>query len=197
MNDFTGFNFLSHGSQDLYPTYIQENKRLSSRLATKATIIGNCVRIFDVSTFMMSGWTFTLAGSSREPLREWPSQIFPITPFIINLTVEALWRGTFHNLLVDGLRSCKFRNIYCLVFTYTMLSEFSAASLEVGNLELDVAHFSIRVISPLFHVVFIPLWILPTGFSGLAAGAFCIQIGVQGAWGVVSLIRHIKEATQD
>ena len=33
---------------------------------------------------------------------------------------------------------------------------------------------------------FIPLWILPSSFSGLAAGAFCIQFGVQGAWGVVS-----------
>ena len=32
---------------------------------------------------------------------------------------------------------------------------------------------------------FIPLWILPNSFSGLAAGAFCIQFGVQGAWGVV------------
>lgn len=33
--------------------------------------------------------------------------------------------------------------------------------------------------------VFIPLWILPTSFSALAAGAFCIQFSVQGAWGVV------------
>lgn len=31
----------------------------------------------------------------------------------------------------------------------------------------------------------IPAWILPTSFSGLAAGAFWIQFGVQGAWGVV------------
>jgi hypothetical protein len=36
-------------------------------------------------------------------------------------------------------------------------------------------------------LVFIPLWILPSTFSGLAAGAFCIQFGVQGAWGVVRL----------
>ena len=35
--------------------------------------------------------------------------------------------------------------------------------------------------------VFIPLWIIPDGFSALAAGAFCIQFGVQGAWGVVSV----------
>ncbi|KAF9236964.1 carboxylic acid transporter protein [Melanogaster broomeanus] len=34
---------------------------------------------------------------------------------------------------------------------------------------------------------FIPLWILPNSFSGLAAGAFCIQFGVQGAWGVIPI----------
>ena len=33
---------------------------------------------------------------------------------------------------------------------------------------------------------FIPLWILPSTFGALSAGAFCIQFGVQGAWGVVS-----------
>ena len=34
---------------------------------------------------------------------------------------------------------------------------------------------------------FIPLWILPSGFSTLAAGAFCVQFGVQGAWGVIPI----------
>lgn len=34
---------------------------------------------------------------------------------------------------------------------------------------------------------FIPLWILPNSFGGLAAGAFCIQFGVQGAWGVIPI----------
>lgn len=38
----SGFSFLSHGTQDLYPTYLQENKRLSKFNATVATIIGNC-----------------------------------------------------------------------------------------------------------------------------------------------------------
>ncbi|KAG5337947.1 hypothetical protein C0989_008587 [Termitomyces sp. Mn162] len=38
----TGFNFLSHGSQDLYPTYLQQSKGLSANDATVATIIGNC-----------------------------------------------------------------------------------------------------------------------------------------------------------
>ena len=35
-------------------------------------------------------------------------------------------------------------------------------------------------------IAFIPLWILPRSFSALSAGAFCLQFGVQGAWGVVS-----------
>jgi hypothetical protein len=39
----TGFNFLAHGSQDLYPVYITKNKLLSSHAASVATIIGNCV----------------------------------------------------------------------------------------------------------------------------------------------------------
>jgi SHS family lactate transporter-like MFS transporter len=39
-----GFNFLAHGSQDLYPTYVQENKGLSAHASVVATIIGNCVR---------------------------------------------------------------------------------------------------------------------------------------------------------
>lgn len=37
----TGFNFFSHGSQDLYPTYLETSKHLSSPLASKATIISN------------------------------------------------------------------------------------------------------------------------------------------------------------
>jgi len=37
----TGFNFLSHGSQDLYPTYLQKTKGFSSPLASKTTIISN------------------------------------------------------------------------------------------------------------------------------------------------------------
>jgi MFS transporter, SHS family, lactate transporter len=38
----TGFNFLSHGSQDLYPTYLQASKNFNKFDSTVATIIGNC-----------------------------------------------------------------------------------------------------------------------------------------------------------
>ena len=38
----SGFGFLSHGSQDLYPTYLQVTKGLTSHDSMIATIIGNC-----------------------------------------------------------------------------------------------------------------------------------------------------------
>jgi SHS family lactate transporter-like MFS transporter len=103
----TGFNFLSHGSQDLYPTYLQETKGLSSRLATKATIIGNCGAIAGGT---VAGWASQYLG----------------------------------------------RRLTIILFV-----------LSIG--------------------AFIPLWIIPDNFSKLAAGAFCVQFGVQGAWGVIPI----------
>ncbi|QRW04904.1 Sugar (and other) transporter [Ceratobasidium sp. AG-Ba] len=38
-----------------------------------------------------------------------------------------------------------------------------------------------------FLSVHLSHWILPDGFGKLAAGAFCVQFGVQGAWGVVPI----------
>lgn len=38
----TGFNFFSHGSQDLYPVYLEDAKGLANSSATRATIISNC-----------------------------------------------------------------------------------------------------------------------------------------------------------
>ncbi|KIJ48845.1 hypothetical protein M422DRAFT_162049, partial [Sphaerobolus stellatus SS14] len=103
----SGFNFLAHGSQDLYPTYIQKNKLLSASLANKATIIGNCGAIAGGA----------IAGS---------------------------------------------------------LSQYIGRRLSI-------------LLCCVFVCVFIPLWILPSEFSGLAAGAFFIQLGVQGALGVIPI----------
>ncbi|EMD40166.1 hypothetical protein CERSUDRAFT_112376 [Gelatoporia subvermispora B] len=103
----TGFNFLSHGSQDLYPTYLQDSKGFSSHDATIATIIGNCGAIAGGG---IAGW----------------------------------------------------------------LSQYIGRRLTI-------------VIFVLLIGAFIPLWILPSSFSALAAGAFCIQFGVQGAWGVIPI----------
>ncbi|TCD70885.1 hypothetical protein EIP91_001193 [Steccherinum ochraceum] len=103
----TGFNFLSHGSQDLYPTYLQNSKGFTDHNATVATIIGNCGAV---------------AGGA-------------IAGFI---------------------------------------SQYIGRRLTI-------------VIFVLLIGVFIPLWIIPSSFSALAAGAFCIQFGVQGAWGVIPI----------
>ncbi|KIM37555.1 hypothetical protein M413DRAFT_448365 [Hebeloma cylindrosporum] len=103
----TGFNFLSHGSQDLYPTYLTVSKGISTHNATVATIIGNCGAI---AGGIFAGWLSQYIGR--------------------RLTI------IIHVALIGA---------------------------------------------------FIPLWILPSTFSGLAAGAFCIQFGVQGAWGVIPI----------
>ncbi|ELU41400.1 carboxylic acid transporter [Rhizoctonia solani AG-1 IA] len=102
-----GFNFLSHGSQDLYPTYLQESKLFTPHQATIATIIGNC---------------------------------------------GAIAGGVFAGYVSQYIG----RRLTIIIFVFV-----------VG--------------------AFIPLWILPDGFSKLAAGAFCLQFGVQGAWGVVPI----------
>ncbi len=38
----TGFNFLSHGSQDLYPTFLASTLQFSHGLVTVTTIVSNC-----------------------------------------------------------------------------------------------------------------------------------------------------------
>jgi SHS family lactate transporter-like MFS transporter len=103
----TGFNFLSHGSQDLFPTYLEQSKGFSAHDATVATIIGNCGAI---SGGIFAGW----------------------------------------------------------------LSQYMGRRLTMISFTLLIG-------------AFIPLWILPSSFSSLSAGAFCIQFGVQGAWGVIPI----------
>ncbi|KAF9236965.1 carboxylic acid transporter protein [Melanogaster broomeanus] len=110
----TGFNFLSHGSQDLYPTYLETSKGFSTHDATIATIIGNCVCHL--------------------------------------LSQPSLLGGA-----ISG---------------YT--SQYIGRRLTI-------------IICVLLVGAFIPLWILPYSFSALAAGAFCVQFGVQGAWGVIPI----------
>ncbi|KAG1882766.1 major facilitator superfamily domain-containing protein [Suillus subluteus] len=102
------FNFLSHGSQGLYPTYLETTKGFSAHDGTVATIIGNCG--VAVASGVIAGW----------------------------------------------------------------------ASQYIGR-RLTIAIFTLLI------GVFIPLWVIPTSFSALSAGAFCIQVGVQGAWGVIPI----------
>ncbi|KZT63664.1 carboxylic acid transporter protein [Daedalea quercina L-15889] len=104
----TGFNFLSHGSQDLYPTYLQTTKGFTAHASTVATIIGNCGAIAGGT---IAGW----------------------------------------------------------------LSQYIGRRLTI-------------ILFVLLLGAFIPLWILPSTFGALSAGAFCVQFGVQGAWGVIPIL---------
>ena len=50
----SGFNFFSHGSQDLFPTYINKGKGLGDHRATVATIIGkSCKLLLQISSKLM------------------------------------------------------------------------------------------------------------------------------------------------
>jgi SHS family lactate transporter-like MFS transporter len=102
-----GFNFLSHGSQDLFPTYLKTSKGFDTRDAIVATIIGNCGAITGGA----------IAGTVSQHIG---------------------------------------RRLTIIIFVF-------------------------------FAGAFIPLWILPSSFSGLSAGAFWVQFGVQGAWGVIPI----------
>ncbi|KAJ3853247.1 carboxylic acid transporter [Lentinula lateritia] len=107
----SGFNFLSHGSQDLFPTYIQISKGFSAHDATIMTIIGFCGAI-------MGG---AVSGS---------------------------------------------------------ISQYIGRRLSM-------------ILFVLLGALFIPLWILPNSFAGLAVGAFCVQFGLQGSWGAMAI--HLAE----
>jgi len=107
----TGFNFLSHGSQDLYPPFMEQSKDFPEHDATVATIIGN---LGAISGGIIAGW----------------------------------------------------------------LSQYMGRRLTMVSFVLLV-------------IPFIFLWILPSSLIPLSAGAFCIQFGIQGAWGVIPI--HLAE----
>ncbi|KAJ2683940.1 Carboxylic acid transporter [Coemansia spiralis] len=98
-------NFLSHGSQDLYPTFLKKQHGFSPKQATVGTIVGN---------------------------------------------LGAIVGGMF--------------------FGY--ISEYLGRRRTIA-------------ICAICGACFIPLWILPSKFGQLLAGAFFIQVFVQGAWGVI------------
>lgn len=94
----TGFNFLSHSSQDLYPTMIQKTSLAylptaqAAKLASKATIIGNCGA---VAGGMSAGYISQYLG------RRLTIMIFVIftgamiAPWILPTTFSGLAAGAF------------------------------------------------------------------------------------------------------
>lgn len=71
----------------------------------------------------------------------------------------------------------------------TMIS--NAGAIVGGILAGYISQYTGRRIAMILFIILagavVPAWILPNSYSGLAAGAFFIQFGVQGAWGVVPI----------
>jgi SHS family lactate transporter-like MFS transporter len=111
----TCFNFFSHGSQDLYPTFLREQHH------------------FDPHT---------------------------VSLITITLNVGAIVGGLF----------------------------FGALSEKIGR------RWAI-FIAALIALPVLPLWAFSSGAVALAAGAFLMQISVQGAWGVIPV--HLNEISPD
>ncbi|KAJ2895835.1 Carboxylic acid transporter [Coemansia aciculifera] len=98
-------NFLSHGSQDLYPTFLKKQHGFSPKQATVGTVVGNL------------------------------------------------------GAIVGGM-------------SFGYISEYLGRRRTIA-------------ICAICGACFIPLWILPSKYGSLLAGAFFMQMFVQGAWGVI------------
>jgi MFS family permease len=75
-------------------------------------------------------------------------------------------------------------------FLYTCIficSSFHSGGAIAGSVSQHIGRRLTIIMFVTLSGIFIPLWILPSGFSTLAAGAFCVQFGVQGAWGVIPI----------
>ena len=90
--------------------------------------------------------------------------------------------------LQDGLASISdVVSQSCMFFASSLLLVLFLDQLTNRFVTLFLTMLFLSSLFVLLIGAFIPLWILPSTFSALAAGAFCIQFGVQGAWGVVSI----------
>ena len=122
----TGFNFFSHGSQDLFPKMIETAKGKSASVASKATIIGNVGAIDKSFSLLQRDFTD----------KHWAAQLLDTLRNISVVDSRESSRSTPASALMT-------RILLCLCYT----------------------------------ACWIPLWILPSSFPGLAAGAFFIQSG--------------------
>jgi MFS transporter, SHS family, lactate transporter len=111
----TAFNFFSHGTQDLYPTFLQVQHGLSPHEVSLIAVIYNI------------------------------------------------------GAIVGGI--------------------------SIGALSERFGRRRIIIIAALLSLVVLPLWAFATSVVWLAAGAFLMQIAVQGAWGVIPV--HLNELSPD
>jgi len=111
----TAFNFFSHGTQDLYPTFLEIQHRLSPHEVGLIAVIYN---------------------------------------------IGAILGG-----------------------------------ISFGSLSEHFGRRRIIIISALLSLLVLPLWAFSTSVAWLAAGAFLMQVMVQGAWGVIPV--HLNELSPD
>jgi SHS family lactate transporter-like MFS transporter len=111
----TAFNFFSHGTQDLYPTFLREQHHFAPGT---------------------------------------------VTAIAITLNIGAIVGGLFFGTLSERIGR---RRAIC--------------------------------IAALIALPVLPLWAFSSGAIALAAGAFLMQISVQGAWGVIPV--HLNEISPD
>ena len=71
--------------------------------------------------------------------------------------------------------------------TYNNSYPLDSGGAIAGSISQHIGRRLTIILFVMLSGAFIPLWILPSGFSALAAGAFCVQFGVQGAWGVIPI----------
>jgi SHS family lactate transporter-like MFS transporter len=64
-----------------------------------------------------------------------------------------------------------------------------------GSLSERFGRRSIIIVTALLSLIVLPLWAFSTGIIWLAAGAFLMQVMVQGAWGVIPV--HLNELSPD
>ena len=141
-----------------------KSKGFSDHDATVATIIGNCVR--DLVQYRVESFSDLRSTGSNRVSNAFSKCIESSHLLIYNAAEAPLQAGSASTSAV-ALLLCTF---------FILNAPRNAHSL-----------FGSRSIFVCLIAAFIPLWILPSSFGALAAGAFCIQFGVQGAWGVVSL----------
>jgi SHS family lactate transporter-like MFS transporter len=114
----TGFNFLSHGTQDLYPTFLQAQHHLTPHVVSTITVIANGGAILGGVTFgiysQRVGRRRAIVTAALLVIPLIPLWAFSPTPFFLGLgafSIQAMVQGAWgvvpvhlNELSPDGLR---------------------------------------------------------------------------------------------